>query len=434
MNCSKKNRTRTLRLLLFFALLVMLDLGGSQTRVSAQTTISQVPLPFSLQQVNGHKVVATPGGLSAVFAAGTTIKYSTTANGGSWSAPTTIATNGSEPTIAVAGSIIGIAYVQGSWIYYTYKSTTGGSWSTAVQIPNAGGTEPAMVGYGSTMHLTWGSGSVVSYASFPANSPATAAWEPVSPLILCGTTQIFEPAIAVIPATSSNSSPVIRIAYFYQWSRDNTCPSQPLFNYGFMVSEKRPPNQVGFSQAYSTVGSANPSNTSGVSMAMAANRSTGEFYVALSQLVSGVPETRVVHQNAWNNGLWHSVVVLPRKSIIDVAATSCSKFRIAVSDFTMGNGTYGPTWYRTGEWSGQNPTWAEPTAVQLSSQARDPQALFWTGSFGLGSRREVHGMYDEQVGTSYFVKHDAHVFSGLRKQDCRIRNMPDEKQVAADGR
>jgi hypothetical protein len=427
-----KDRTRTWRLLLFFGLLVIFTVGASQTSASAQTTIGQVPLPFSLQQINGHKIVATATGLSAVFADGTTIKYATSTNGGSWSVPTIIATNAFEPTIAVAGNIIGIAYGQGSGssIYYRYKST-GASWSTPVQITVVGGAEPAMVGYGSTMYLTWATASsVVSYTSFPANSPSNSPWEIVSPVLPCGTTRIFKPAIAVVPVSSSNSSPVIRVAYFYQWSRDFTCPSQPLFKFGFTVSEKGQPTQVNFTSIYSTVGAVNSSNSNALSMAMAANRSTGEFYLAVSELVNGVSETSVVHQDAWKNGPWQSVVVLPRESIIDVTAASCSKFRIAVSDFTMGNGSYGPTWYRTGEWSGQNPTWAEPNGVQLSSLARDPQALFWTGNFGLGSHRDVHGMYDEQVGTSYFIKHDAHVFSGQQIQDCRIRNIRDEKQYA----
>lgn len=425
-----KGPTRTWRLVLFFALLVIFSADGSQTSTSAQTTVSSFLLPYALQEINGHKIVATAGGLSAVFADGTTIKYSTSTNGGSWSPPTIIATNAYEPTIAVAGNIIGIAYGgQGSSIYYRYKST-GGSWSTPVQITVVGGSEPAMVGYGSTMYLTWATSySVVSYTSFPANSPANSTWEIVNPVLPCGITRIFKPAIAVIPVSSSNSSPVIRVAYFYQWSRDFTCPTQPVFKFGFMVSEKGQPTQVNFTPIYSTVNSAT-NNSNPVSMAMAANRSTGEFYLAVSELVNGVPDTSVVHQDAWNNGPWQSVVVLPRKSLIDVAAASCSKFRIAVSDFTMGNGIHGPTWYRTGEWSGQNPTWDEPNGVQLSSLARDPQALFWTGHFGLGSHREVHGMYEEQVGTSYFVKHDAYVFSGRQIQDCRIRNMRDEKQDA----
>jgi hypothetical protein len=423
-----KGRTITL---LLFALLAILYVGARPTTVSGQTTISAVSSPFSLKQVNGHKVVATTAGLSAVFADGTTVKYSTSTNGGSWSAPILIANNASEPTVAVAGNIIGIAYVQSGWIYYRYKPTVGGNWSTAVQIQPIGGSEPAMVGYGSTMYLTWESGGGISFTSFPANSPANAAaaWEGVNPLLLCGTTQTAEPAIAVIPASSSSSLPLIRIAYFYQWFRDFSCPAQPAFVSGFIVSEKRPPNQLLFSQAYPAIGSGNnPSNTGGVSMAMAANRSTGEFYVALSEVNNGVGGTSLVYQNAWKNGPWRNAGLLARKSVVDVAAASCSKFRIAVSDFTMGNGTYGPTWYRTGDWSGQNLTWAEPNNVQLSPHARDPQALFWTGNFGLASHRMVHGMYDEQVGTAYFVRHDAFVFSGLPKQDCRIRNMRDEKQ------
>jgi hypothetical protein len=427
--------TKVSQFLLFVGSLVILSTGGSLKSVSAQTTtISPVAGAFSLQQINGHKVVATSGGLHAVFADGTTVKYSTSTIGASWSVPITIATNASYPTIAVAGNMIGIAYAKAGLIYYRYKLNNG-SWSTPVQVTTVGGTELAMVGYGSNMYLAWASGSSVSYTSFPANSPAGAAWEMASILILCGTTNVFEPAIAVIPTSSSNSVPKVRIAYFYQrfYNSNNNCSSQSIFEYGTFVVEKATPQQVNFTVIYGGPNTANLSTTGRVSMAVAANRSTGEFYLAKSEQTNGVASTNLIYQNAWNNGPWRSVQILPRKSLIDVAAASCSKFRIAVSDFTMGNGSYGPAWYRTGEWTGQTPTWVESAGVQVSSLARDPQVLFWTGHYGLSSNRDVHAMYDEQAGGSYFVRHDAYLSSGRGLNDCRIRNLRDEKRAVASG-
>jgi hypothetical protein len=420
--------TKPFQFLLYFASLVIITAAGNLKSVSAQTTtISPVYSAFSLQQINGHKVVATSGGLSAVFVDGTTVKYSTSTSGASWSVPIQIATNASYPTIAVAGNIIGIAYLQGASIYYRYKVGSG-SWTAAVSVTNSGGPELDMVGYGSNMYLTWSLGSTASYSSFPANSAANATWEVASILLLCGTTNIFEPAIAVIPTSSSNPVPKVRIAYFYQrsYNINNSCSTQPAFEFGTFVIEKSTPQQVNFTVIYGGPNPANPGTTGRVSMAVAANRSTGEFYMATSEQTNGVGSTNVIYQNAWNNGPWRYVQILPRKSLIGVAAGSCSKFRIVVSDFTMGNSSYGPTWYRTGEWTGTTPAWAESAGVQISSLARDPQALFWTGHYGLASR-DVHAMYDEQVGTSYFVRHDAYVFGGQQKRDCRIRNTKDER-------
>jgi hypothetical protein len=421
--------TKASKFLLYFLSLAIIACGNLKSVLAQATTISPVYAAFSLQEINGHKVIATSGGLNTVFVDGTTVKYSTSTTGASWSIPTQIATNASYPTIAVAGNIIGIAYAQSGSIYYRYKPT-GGSWSTAVKTTTVGGTELDMVGYGSYMYLTWASGSSVSYTSFPANSPATATWEMASVLLMCGTTQVFEPAIAVIPVSSSNSSPKVRIAYFYQrfFNTTNNCSTQPTFEYGTFVVEK-PQSQV-FTIIYGGANITNPQTTGRVSMAVAANRGTGEFYLAKSEQINGGASTDLIYQNTWTNGPWRSVQILPRKSLIGVAAASCSRFRVAVSDFTMGNGSYGPTWYRTGEWTGQTPTWRETAAVNVSPLARDPQALFWTRQFGLGSNRDVHAVYDEQVGTSYFVKHDSYVFGGQQKHDCRIRNIEGEKPGA----
>lgn len=175
-------------------------------------------------------------------------------------------------------------------------------------------------------------------------------------------------------------------------------------------------------------------NPSGVSLSAAANSSTGEFYLAASQ-VDVLASTFLVYQDAWNNGQWQIAQLLQAASLVDVAAASCSKFRVAVSNVASGNGTYGPTWYRTGQWAGQSPAWAEPAGVQVGTLGRDPQALFWSSQSGL-INREVHAMFEEQSGASFFVRHDALVRSGPILYDCRIRDTWDERRgsVARAGR
>lgn len=413
--------------LLFAAALVILSASGSLKSVSAQTTtISPVSGPFSLQQINGHKVIATSSGLHAVFSDGSNINYSTSATGGSWSTPFTIASFAtSHPTIAAAGNTVGIAYVSNGTIYYRHKLSNG-SWSSPLSI--SGGDEPAMVGYGSMMYLTWISGSIVKFASFAANSTSSPTSQSVGTSVNCtgSTSHKHQPAIAVIPTSSTNSAPLVRVAFFYSFQAGNIMCAFPRF-LKLEVHQKTTGNWTLLTSLLFT----SLQNSSATSLTMAANSSTGDFYLATSYVVNGMGTTKLFNQNAWNNGTWGSVQIVPRKSLIDVAAVGCGKFRIALSDFTMGNGTYGPTWYRTGLWSGTaTPGWVESTGVQVSPFARDPQALLWTGHFGLASNRDVHAMYDELSGGSYFVRHDAYVFNGQQLPDCRIRNLGDEKRGA----
>lgn len=426
-----RSQIKAARILLVFASLVFVIAGGSRKLVSAQiTSVSQVSTSFSLRETNGQKVVAGPGGLHAVFVSGGSVRYLVSPNGVTWSAPAAlavVATSASHPTIAVSGNTVGVAYRQGGTIFYRYKLNTGG-WSTAVQITTIGGTEPAMVGYGSKMHLTWNSGSGASYSSFTANSPAGAPWESASFTVLCGNNSIFKPAIAVMPSAGPSSSPMVRVAFFYRRTGSLGC-FQPT-TFGLQVFEKKMgPFNLVKNYAGQTTG-----NPSGVSLSAAANSSTGEFYLAASQ-VDVLPSTFLVYQDAWNNGQWQIAQLLQAASLVDIAAASCSKFRVAVSDVAAGNGTYGPTWYRTGQWYGQSPAWAEPAGVQVGTLGRDPQALFWSSQSGL-SNREVHALFEEQAGTNYFVRHDAHVRRGRQQYDCRVRDTWDEKRglVAQTGK
>lgn len=421
------SQTKASQFLLCCASLVFIIADGSHKPVSAQiTTVSQVTGSLSLKETNGNKIVVGPLGLHAVFTDGTTVRYLTSSNGVTWSAPAalaTIATGASHPTIAVAGNTIGVAYKQGNGIYYRYKLNTG-TWSTPVQITSIGGTEPSMVGYGSKMYLTWNSTSFVSYSSFTANAPAGAAHEMVSYLLMCGTTQVYKPAIAVMPVSATDSLPRVRVALYYKWSSGVACPGSVTF--GFQIFQKLP-TPGNFALVGGGAGQTT-SNSYGVSLSVAANSSTGEFYLAESAVSGGVAGTNIRYQDAWNNGPWLGAQILPRTSLVNVVASSCSKFRIAVSDITMGNGTYGPTWYRSGQWAGLNPAWAEPAPVQVSSLGRDPQALFWTSQSGV-MNREIHAMLEENSGPSYFVRHDALVRSGRILYDCRIRDTWDEKRV-----
>jgi hypothetical protein len=411
------SQTKPTHLFLVLALLLILCGAGGQKPLCAQTTISQVT-SVALRDTNGQKIIKTPSGLHAVFVSGSDVKYLTSTDGITWSAPValrTVATGASRPAIAVAGNTIGVAYVQGIDIYYRYKLSNG-NWSPAVQI--GAGPDVAMVGYGSTMHLTFG-GFEVLYLSFPATSPSGNGWQIVSGSPLCGNTDIYMPAIAVMPMSASNSTARVRIAFFRRWTPDFTCPNSPT-QFGLELYEKQGTN--GFASLISGFGQTT-GYPYGISTSLAANISTGEFYLAASYVDNG-SATFIKYQDVWNNGPWRNAQILPTRGLIDIAAASCGKFRIAVSDIVSGNGTYGPTWYRTGQWSGVNPTWAEPQKVQVTALGRDPQAFFWTPS------REVHVMFEESSGTSYFVKHSLVTRRTPPLNDCRIKDVREETRDA----
>jgi hypothetical protein len=222
------------------------------------------------------------------------------------------------------------------------------------------------------------------------------------------------PAIAVTHAKTS-AVDLVRIAYFDRFNLTSSGTGCPLFSFFTAVV------QQGFagtwSSVYSTGTTPNPNSTAGgFALSMAANESTGDFYVAAAYSTNSAATTQLTYQSAWTGSPWRSIQIVPRIAIVDVA-TDCVDFRIAVSEVTLGNGSYGPTWYRTGSWTVGNttPTWVEASGVQVSTLARDPQAILWHQYFtvGVGGRnRYLHALYEEQVGGSYFLDEDIFEASG----------------------
>jgi len=410
----------------FLLALVILCVSGNQKLLCAQTTVSQVT-SAALRDTNGQKIIQTPSGLHAVFVSGSAVKYLKSTDGITWSAPTglaTVAASGSHPAIAIAGNTIGVAYVKNGDVYYVYK-TNSGSWSTPVQV--WAGPYLSMVGYGSMMHLTTG-GFEIHYFSFPPTSPPSggAGLQIVSGSLLCGTTLNYMPAIAVMPMSASNPTPRVRVAFIHSFTPDLNCPNVPRA-FDLEVYEKQ--GASGFVSLPIGIG-LGPFTGSpyGVSTSIAANIATGEFYLAASYVNNGA-ETLILYQDAWHNGQWRSAQILSTQGLIDIAAASCGKFRIAVSDIVSGNGTYGPTWYRSGQWAGVNPTWAEPQKIQVTTMGRDPQAFFWTYQSG-PINREIHAMFEESSGGSYFVKHTLAARKGKVLNDCRIKDLREETHDA----
>lgn len=374
--------------------------------------ISAVGGPFSLYSTNGNKIVSDfTKTLHCVFVDVDTIKYSESTDALNWSTPISISPSGSkQPTIAVTNNFVGVAYIKSNGgLFYTFKPLNG-SWHTPVSISLiTEEQDPSMVSYGLNMHLTWASSSSIEYVSFPANLTATPASieSYINPTTLCGTWRAEIPSIAVTQTSASDLTPLVRVSYY---SFNLTCQSQND-GFGFLVSQRPsgPPTGNIWPVVLGGIdfSFANLSNTGRVSNSMCANPATGDFYIGTSALRNGVGSTELLYENAWNpTDPWRSVQLLPRRSLIHVN-TGGGFFHIAVSDFTLGSGGYGPTWIRTGTWvkpTAPGPTW-KTGMFQISSNARDPQVIFWREVLSpISSTRLLQAIYDEQSGNTYTLK------------------------------
>lgn len=393
----------------------------ASSALAASTTIAPVS-SAAFQDTNGNKVVAGAGAIHAVFTDASSVKYTKTVDGVNWSPPVTIEANANQPTITVAGTTIGVAYItSNNDLMYTYKSQTSSAWSSPVKL-DTGAQDLSLVGYNSKMYLAWTTGSnwssALYYENFPAvlnTAPAITNIEYVNPQPACmGFSFVYQPSIAVTPTSTTNAQPLIRIAYFWQTitAAGASCSSN---SFGFIVQQRTST----WTQVHSAVfpSSGGPGN---VSMSMTDDPSNGDFYIGMSSVYpnTGAANTYLLYENAWNpNDTWRTVILLARKAHVDVEA-GCGKFRVAVSDFTQGAGGYGPTWYRTGTWTGQaatSPTWDEPTNVTVSNAGAHPQALFLsthTGNIVHGTSHLISTAFDDLAGSSHSVRHDDRSFNG----------------------
>ncbi|MDQ3919020.1 MAG: hypothetical protein M3348_11135 [Acidobacteriota bacterium] len=241
-------RLQAFRFSLFLALTAALCVVGNVALVSAQRTAQPSGRPVeatassalaasttiapvssaAFQETNGNKVVPGAGAIHAVFTDANSVKYTKTVDGVNWSPPVTIEANANHPTIAVAGTTIGIAYVASTgFIRYTYKSQTGTAWHAPINVYASGvSRDPTMVSYNSKMYLAWAlSDTYVFYASFPPaiTTAPTSQQANFSPLCFGYSSILFQPSIAVSATSATDPQPLIRVAYF----KSETASSKP---------------------------------------------------------------------------------------------------------------------------------------------------------------------------------------------------------------
>lgn len=391
--------------------------------VTAAYTYTNTSTTTVLQPVSGRKTVGTTSGLHSVWVLNGTLHYATSQDGVLWSTDTLWSGNGvAMPTIAVASDgTIGIAYVRTALgsathgdIYYQ-SQTPEGVWQDAFRVTSnalsQNGTSPSIAIHNTTVHLAWSKGASVHYASFPVHStdlPFPPVVSTANTMTPCVSNKINYPSIAVSNGVTG-AEPVVRIAWYETHPASSNCSVGPGF--GWLVVQKNVSSSTGVS--WTTVGSTftgtgtSPMG-SAVSLSLAANQVTGDFYLATSQIVDGTGTTWLWHENAQNpSDTWQSTQILASKAIIDVVAKTrvCDPLvRIVFSDFTQGSNGYGPTFYRTGTWTGAStaPTWLTPSTM-MSAMGRTGSALLWTKSTGISSMRDVYSLFESWMGSNNYV-------------------------------
>jgi hypothetical protein len=298
----------------------------------------------------------------------------------------------SQPAVAVDGS--GLAVVV--WVSRPSASNPlGAIWyrrQTAVNCPSGcwaqpqqvvyQGSEPSIAAMNGTVHLTWTSGDRVQYTSFPIASP------PSLPLWLgevvdstnCPGTRFHQPSVALaLPPCGTLSVKIASLISANEQATVGVCHSAATQS-GPRVYERNVNTQTWSTVFQELTSDPAPNQTDpvAVSISLNANRITGDFYLAWSDVQNSAGRTRIGHGKA---AAWDvSQSVSPQSHDVHVAAKSggaAGHFRLALG---------GPDWStvaytQTGRWNGGGLTWTGPAITIPTSAyplAGHPEALYWS--------------------------------------------------------
>jgi hypothetical protein len=356
--------------------------------------VANINDPFALDSTYDRKCVAYGGRTQCVYATNGTIGYVTSTNGVTWVAGPSIG-SGSDPAIAVTSAgQIGVVYRTNTTLEYKYRTVSGWSGATVLEI---GAAEAAIAAFGQRVYLAWDWNGVMM-TDFVANVPpasvtATRVTNPntTSTNVYFGRDKI---SIAVLHQTGI-SQPLVRVA----WFEDQKCnTTSNCTDYFHLVTADGPATSPWPQQLVYNYGPV-PTNFSagtGVSLSMAAEPASGDVYIltAATSAAGTQKTTNLFKQNASNGGAYKNYQFFQKFSLgsVAVAPLGCgSQFRIALTEYPLSN-NLGPTWYRTGSWDTASPVWfTSPVAL---GNGRSPQALFAGG--GLSSR-EVRAVFADPL-------------------------------------
>ncbi len=345
-----------------------------------------------LEHSNGNKIVVGRfNSLHAVYQSGSFIRYTTTLDGTSWTTPVILSDSlpSKLPAIGVDSvGNVGVVWVSNPGadglgaLRYAYKPATSTVWTTVTLTPS--GTEPAIVGHGSSMHVAWTSVQMVQYTSFPTLAP------PTSPLMTgeilesssCPNTGFRKPSITLV--ASPCKPPVPRVAYLYYSDEQNTvglCQSLETV-IGPHVCERNNTSAT-WSLIYSNdTESTVDSSVEPISCSISANFATGHTVLAWSDQQSGTARTMLARGQG---GTWAASTFDTQRHHVHVRANGsisapATQFRLAWTGAAgFSDEFFSPNAYwNTATWTGAAPVWTGAVEIGdgFGSIGR-PQTVFW---------------------------------------------------------
>ncbi len=347
----------------------------------------------SLEFSNGNKImVGRFNTLHAVYQDGAIIKYTTSADGSSWTTPVGISAGygtADHGSLAIdsAGNI-GVVWVSNpningvGPIYYARKTHASTTWAVSQLVSS--GAEPAIAGRSTTMYVAWTSIQKVQFASFSTLSPPPSmASGEILESSSCPNTGFRRPSITLINSPCKPAIP--RVAALYYSDEQGTvgaCQSL-VTQVGPHVYQRNNTNST-WSMIYDNTISdaAAGSAVDPISLSISANFTTGDTFLAWSDEQTGVARTMLArgHGATWDTSTFDADrrhVHVRARSASNAPAT---EFRLA---WTGNAGWFDEffswdTYYDTATWTGANPAWYGADLLSdYGGYTGRPQGIFW---------------------------------------------------------
>lgn len=349
-----------------------------------------------LEHGNGNKVVVGRfNTLHAVYVHHSYIRYTTSIDGAAWTtpdllnAPSTYPNQlpSSQPAIAADGAgslgVVWVADADGVGpLYYAYKTAASTAW-TKVAL-GVTGTEPAMVGSGPFMYLTWTEFDKVRFAKFTTLSPPTVLAAETIDQTSCAGTGFRKPAITLVQDPCK--APIARVAYLYHRDEQGLSPADPCFDpaakVGPRVCERNNTTST-WSLVYQDMAESLAPNSSvePVSLSASADFSSGRTFVAWSDSLNGTPRSKLANRQP---GGWYTAPLASERRHVHVraggsVAVPSTEFRLAWTQSMPGGNEFfnlGTT-REVGSWTGTAPVFTETVDLSPDLAAGRPQAFRW---------------------------------------------------------
>lgn len=350
----------------------------------------------ALDHSNGDKVAnGRFNTLHTVWEDGALIKYSMSSDGVGWTTPQLVAPGlpSAMPAIASdSNGTLAVAFVSNpnangmGAIHYAYKAWGATSW-TVSKIVNSG-TQPDITARSGKVHVTWTTINRVQYTSFPTNTPPAAMnfGEEIE-ITGCAGTGFVRPSVALARESCKLVPKVAYLRYSDETSNTDPVCTSLITEVGPRVCERDPVAGTWGLEYSDLVTATNPAQgVEAVALSMNAQYSTGNVFVAWSDISNGTARTHLAHGR---NGTWNAVTHSNTDQHVHVAAKASS----SVGEYRLAWVSRGPYMFlpfvdtdgqfRTGQWhSGATPTWTDPTSTFINAPiggilVGHPQATFW---------------------------------------------------------